>query len=100
MKVIKTLFTNERSFGGNIKLIEKDEVLKDDTEIAEVLNLSFSTVESLNIAENTYITNKVCDIVIDPADIAVEKFETHPSVLIIKDSISQENKFSFTEVSQ
>ena len=27
-------------------------------------------------------------------------FKTHPSVLIIKDNISQENKFSFTEVSQ
>ena len=31
---------------------------------------------------------------------AVEKFKTHPSVVITKDKISQGNKFSFTEVSQ
>ena len=37
---------------------------------------------------------------IDPVPRAIEKFKTHPSVLIIKDKISQGNKFSFTEVSQ
>ena len=36
----------------------------------------------------------------DPVARAIEKFKTHPSVLIIKDKISQGNKFSFTEVSQ
>ena len=30
---------------------------------------------------------------------AIEKFKTHPSVLIIKDKIFQGNKFSFNEVS-
>ena len=31
---------------------------------------------------------------------AIEKFKTHPCVLIIKDKIFQGNKFSFTKVSQ
>ena len=31
---------------------------------------------------------------------AIEKFKTHPSVLIFKDKFSQGIKFSFTEVSQ
>ena len=57
-KVIKPFFTNKSTFGRNIKLIEKEEILKDDTEIAEELNLFFfNAVKSLNIAENTYITN-------------------------------------------
>ena len=34
-----------------------------------------------------------------PVARAIEKFKTHPSVLIIKDKVSQGNKFSFTEVS-
>ena len=47
-------------FVRNVKLIEKEEILKDDTEIAEELNLFFSNaVKSLNIAENTYITNPI-----------------------------------------
>ena len=49
-----------RFFVRNVKLIEKEEILKDDTEIAEELNLFFSNaVKSLNIAENTYITNPI-----------------------------------------
>ena len=36
----------------------------------------------------------------DPVARAIEKFKTHPSVLIIKDKIFQGNKFSFIKVSQ
>ena len=61
-KVIKSFLTNKGSFGGNIKLI-----LKDETEIAEELNLFFSNaVKSLNISKNTYIINRVSDDLIDP----------------------------------
>ena len=97
-KVIKPFFTNKRTFGRNIKLIEKEEILKDETEIAEELNLFFSNaVKSLNIAENTCITNRVPE---RSCFRAIEKFKTHPSVPIINDKIFQGNKFSFTEVSQ
>ena len=98
-KVIESFLTNKGSFGRNIKLIEK-EILKDDTEIVEELFLFFSNaVKSLNIAESTDITNKVFDNLIGTVARAIEKFKTHPSVLIIKDKISQGNKFLFTEVS-
>ena len=101
LKVIKPFFTNKSTFGRNIKLIEKEEILKDDTEIAEGLNLFFSdAVKSLNIAENTYITNRVSDNLKHPVTRAIEKYKNHPSVLIIKDKIFQGNKFSFFEVSQ
>ena len=79
-EVIKAFFTNKSTFGRNIELIEKEEILKDDTEIAEELNLFFSNaVKSLNIAENTYITNRVSDNLKDPVTRAIEKFKTHPS---------------------
>ena len=81
--------------------MKKSKFLKDDTEIAEELNRFFSNaVKSLNIAENTCITNRVSDNLKDPVARAIEKFKTHPSVLIIKDKIFQGNKFPFTEVSQ
>ena len=84
-----------------MKLIEKEEILKGYTEIAEELNRIFSNaVKSLNIAENTCITNRVSDNQKDSVARAREKFKTHPSVLIIKDKTFQENKFLFTEVSQ
>ena len=100
-KVKKTFLTNKSTFGRNIKLIENEEILKDDTQIAEELNLFFSNaVKSLNIAENNYITNRVSDNLKDPVTRAIEKFKTDPSVLIINDKIFQGNKFPFTEVSQ
>ena len=46
-KVIKPFFTNKITFGRNIKPIEKEEILKDDTEIAEELNLFFSNAVKL-----------------------------------------------------
>ena len=98
---MKPIFTNKSTFGRNMKPIEKEEILKGYTEIAEELNRIFSNaVKSLNIAENTCITNRVSDNLKDPVARAIEKFKTHPSVLIIKDKIFQGNKFSFTEVSQ
>ena len=98
---MKPIFTNKSTFGRNMKPIEKEEILKGYTEIAEELNRIFSNaVKSLNIAENTCITNRVSDNLKDPVARAIEKFKTHPSVLIIKDKIFQGNKFPFTEVSQ
>ena len=98
---MKPIFTNKSTFGRNMKPIEKEEILKGYTEIAEELNRIFSNaVKSLNIAENTCITNRVSDNLKDPVARAIEKFKTHPSVLIIKDKIFQGNNFSFTEVSQ
>ena len=44
--------------------------------------------------------NKVSDNVINIVDRAIEKLKTPPSLLITKDNVSQENKFSFIEVSQ
>ena len=102
MECNKTIFTNKSTFGRNVKLSEEEEeILKDDTQIAEELNRFFSnTVKSLNIAENTCITNRVSDNLKDPVAKVREKFKTHPSALIIKDQIFRGNKFSFTEASQ
>ena len=65
------------------------------------MKLFFSNaVNSLNIAENSYIRNRVSEKLIDPDVRATEKFKTHPSPLIIKENISRGNKFSLTQVSQ
>ena len=95
--MINSFFTNKGYFGGNIKVIEKEEILKGDTEIAEELNLFFSkTVKSLNIAENTY--EKVSDNLLDLVVRAIENFKTHSSVLMIEKNISSGKIFSFTGI--
>ena len=60
LKVIKSLSTYKSTFGRNTKLIEKEEILNDYAKIAEELTLFFSNAaKSLNIAENTYITESL-----------------------------------------
>ena len=54
------VFDNKTFWKVILKLIKKEEILEEDTEIAEELNRFFSNaVKSLNIAENTCITESL-----------------------------------------
>ena len=59
-----------------------------------------NAIKSLNIVENTNVTSRVSNNLIDSVARAIEKFKAHPNVLIIKGKTCQGNKFAFTEVSQ
>ena len=68
-----------------------------DVEVAETLNSCFSdAINSLHINENCYILNDTLDLT-DPIDIALKKFESLPSILIIKDKVSA-SPFTFNTV--
>ena len=54
-------------------------------------------VKSLNINENKALLNPTGNLT-DPVDIALKKFENHPSILDIKEQVSIDTKFSFSEV--
>ena len=68
-------------------------------ENGEVLNNFFkNAVSSLGIEENTYLLNDTSGLSSEePVEIAVRKYEHHPSILKIKQNITKCN-FSFTEV--
>ena len=58
-KTVKPFLTNKGSKGGNIKLVEKGELLQEDSLIAEEFNNFFkNAVSSLDINENSFIINK------------------------------------------
>ena len=57
-KTVKPFLTNKGSKGGNIKLVEKGELLQEDSLIAEEFNNFFkNAVSSLDINENSFIIN-------------------------------------------
>ena len=71
--------------------------MSEDVDIAETFNSFFcEAVRSLDIKENTYILSDTAGIT-DHIDIALLKYEVHPSVLKIKETVSHSN-FSFTEI--
>ena len=55
-KTVKPFFSNTGSHRGNVKLAEGDELLQDDSEVAEELKDLFKEAFStLDINENSYI---------------------------------------------
>ena len=93
---MKPFFSNKGNLGPNIKLVEKNELIQNDQEIANELNTFFKdTVSNLHVNENPYIINQVSDDILDPAEKCINKYKFHPSILLIKNWIKIQNLFSF-----
>ena len=95
---IKPLFSNGSGKSGKITLVENEEIITDDKDIAETFNNFFvDTVSSLDIQGNKALENNT-DGITDPVLKAVKRFEDHPSVLEIKKNVTLNTEFSFSEV--
>ena len=65
--------------------------------VAETLNSFFSDApRNLDIEENPYLLNPTEGLT-DPIDIALRKFESHPSILKIKENVSM-SLFNFNAI--
>ena len=79
-------------------MVENEEVITDDKEIAETFNTFFDkAVSSLDININPFLLNDPGDLT-DPVDIALKKFECHPSIIDIKENVTVDKGFSFSTV--
>ena len=59
-KTVKPLFSNKGNYGNKIKLVENEEIIADDTKIAEELNNFFKTaLTSLDIHGNLHTVENV-----------------------------------------
>ena len=92
-KTVKAFFFKKGNYGASIKLVETEEVLQNDSEIVEKLNESFKNVVStLGTTENSFIINEEYKNISDPVQRAIVKFESHPSISLIKNKITNGNK--------
>ena len=95
---IKPLFSKSLSCNQNITLVEDNELITEDKEVAEKFNKFFiATVSSLDITENKDLLTDHTNIQ-DPVQIAIKKFENHPSILDIKKNVTIKTLFSFSQV--
>ena len=79
----------------DIKLVEKNELIQNDQEIANELNTFFKdTFSNLEINENPHI-NQVSDNILDPIENCINKYKFHPGILLIENRIKIQNLFSF-----
>ena len=82
------LFSNKGSHRGNVKPVEDDKFLQHDREVAEELSNFFKeAVSTLDINENSYISNSNSRSISDPTEKAISKYKFYPSILLINDKI-------------
>ena len=71
-KTVKPFFSHNGSHRSNIKLIEGDKFLQDDSEVSEELNNIFKeAVSTSDVSENSYIINPDSINISDPNEKAI-----------------------------
>ena len=99
-KRIKTLFSEKVKLTGNITIVEDGKVTSDKKEVAEMLNNYFiEAVENLEIEEfmpdDDFVHSNNNN---DDIDNIIRKYQSHPSVLKIKENVKLDNKFRFNDI--
>ena len=94
-KKISPLFSNKIKSKEKITLVENDEIISIDIEVAKTFqNLFSSIVKNLNIQrDKTHLSKTTQD---NPVLACIEKFSTHPIIISIQKCMeTNSNKFSF-----
>ena len=98
-RTVKPFFGDKGGARDKIVLVEEDRIINDDAEIAQTFNDHFDgAVKSLGISENEVLLTKVIHSQGKVLD-AIKEFESHPSILKIKEHVTVDVEFSFVEVS-
>ena len=97
---IKPLFSNKCASKNKITLIENDQLLSDNKDVAETSNDFFTNVvQNLGIPENEDLltdTHRTSDLLFQ----AIFKYQKHPSIEAIQYAVSNKEPFNFSEVSE
>ena len=96
-KRIKPLFSNKHTgLQNNITIVEKDTVTSNKKEVAEKLNNFFiDAVENLDI--DHFVTERNDNPSSGNIDEIIRNYETHPSILKIRENIKVTDKFAFND---
>ena len=96
-KTVKPMFSDKHVSNNKITLLEGDEIISRDKEVAETFNSFFTNaVNNLNI--EGYETEYCLNPNLDKISNITQKFINHPSILKIKDKVKTEVKFHFSTV--
>ena len=102
-KYVKPLFSGKSNLKSGITLIEEDNVVTDEQKVAELLNDYFiDAVQNLEI--DTFYRKEIVE---DPEESQNDKisrilkqYESHPSIVMIKNKIKITKKFKFEDINE
>ena len=96
-KTITPFLSSKAPCLSRINLIENEAIISDDQKVAETLSKFFvKAVDKLDIKEFKNISN--IDGLSDPVEIAIRKYENHPSIVAITEKFNFTVHFEFEEV--
>ena len=85
-KTVKPVLSVKGVNTPKIYLVDKGKAVTEDKEVAKTLNQYFSTaVNSLGVTENKSLLTETENLD-NPVEIAIKKFENHPSVFSVKET--------------
>ena len=95
-KTFKPLFSSSQA-NNKIILVEGEEIISDDKQIAECFNSYFANiVDTINIPPD--VTANDYEPIDDPVLNAINKYANHPSILRIKERFTSWETFEFSKV--
>ena len=98
-KTVAPLFSEKHFCSNKITLLEGDEIISEDAEVARKFNNYFSNVvNNLNIEE--FETDYIFKPELDNISNIIEKFKNHPSIKKIKENVNIEAKFHFENINE
>ena len=94
-KTIKPLFSEKQNFSRRITLMDGDNIISNDADVAKTMNICFSTpIKNLEIMGYHGIDENITNL--DPVHNAVNKFQNHLSILKIKSRVETTDTFTFS----
>ena len=95
---IKPFFSEKSINYSKINLVENNEVISDDSKLATCFSNFFKdAVTNLNIQNDETNLSSTSNLS-DPLDIAIKKFENHPSITAIRNNVNLSSKFNFNNI--
>ena len=101
-KYVKPLFSGKSKSKSKITLINGEEIISDDQKVAEILNNYFiDAVQNLDIKKFYGTEEETNEIELSPEEKInqiLNRYESHPSVVMIKSNVTVSQKFNFDDI--
>ena len=95
---IKPCFSNHYQKKAKITLVNDNNIIEKDQEVAEVFNDFFKhAVDNLDIQENQDILSSNIGATDCPIESIIKKYQYHPSILMINDKVKINERFKFSQ---
>ena len=97
------MFSGKSKSQTNITLIEHDNIVTEKEQVAEILNTYFiEAVRNLEIEKfnNEGMQDTQSEIIDEVIEKIIKNYESHPSILKIKENVNIINKFGFQDTTE